>query len=375
MFRGGGGGGKNTDRVKEQQQQQQEDELRNQRAASPPPPPQVYALKSIQLDRISPLFLKELENEIDILRTLDHPNIVKAHEVYWASSRKNPQIYIVMDCCDGGDLYTRSPYSERQSARITANLVSAIKYMHDHGIVHRDLKFENIMFESRSRQAQIKILDFGLSKKFCNKPGIMTDRVGTIYTMAPQVLQGIYSSQADLWAIGVISFMLLSSAKPFYSKRRHKMIDLIMRADYSFQAPVWETVSSNAKNFVSQLLVVDPNVRMDAAAALQHTWLVNREQMSDEVPSQDLLKAVDGCLLNYVQASSFKKLALNVIAHQANSSEDILRLRNAFKAYDPDNNGVITYQEFEASLKNMNYSTETIQDIFDSIDLDQDGYV
>jgi serine/threonine protein kinase len=107
--------------------------------------PQVFALKSIQLDRISPLFLKELENEIDILRTMDHPNIVKAHEVYWASSsgggsrshHHNKQIYIVLDCCDGGDLYTRSPYSERQSARITANLTSAIKYMHDHGIVHR----------------------------------------------------------------------------------------------------------------------------------------------------------------------------------------------------------------------------------------------
>jgi calcium-dependent protein kinase len=169
--------------------------------------------------------------------------------------------------------------------------------------------------------------------------------------------------------------MLLSTTKPFYHKRRHKMIDLIMRADYNFQAPVWETISDSAKDFVSQLLVVDPNVRMVAAAALQHTWLVNREQTSDEVPSQSLLKAVDGCLLSYVQTSSFKKLALNVIAHQANSSDDILRLRNAFKAYDPDKNGVITYQEFEEVLKKQNYSTEAIQEIFNSIDLDRDGYV
>lgn len=167
--------------------------------------------------------------------------------------------------------------------------------------------------------------------------------------------------------------MLLSASKPFYHKRRRKMIDQILRADYSFQAPVWKSISENAKDFVTQLLVVDPKVRMDATAALQHTWIVNREQTSDEVPSEDLLKAVDGCLLNYIHTSSFKKLALNVIAHQANSSEEILQLRNAFKAYDTNKNGVITYQEFEDALKKMKYSSETIQEIFSSIDVDRDG--
>jgi serine/threonine protein kinase len=155
MFRGSFGKkgeqvGKRTEvGNKEQQQQQQLHNNTNSASAqgggrvASPPPSQVYALKSIQLDRISPLFLKELENEIDILRTLDHPNIVKAHEVYWSGGgkshdkKKNKQIYVVLDCCDGGDLYERQPYSERQSARITTCLVSAIKYMHDHGIVHR----------------------------------------------------------------------------------------------------------------------------------------------------------------------------------------------------------------------------------------------
>ena len=138
-----------------------------------------YALKMIQLDRISPLFVEELKNEIAIMRNMDHPNIVKATEVY--VYRK--QIYIIMEACDGGDLYTRSPYSERQAGRYTAQLLSAIQYMHDHSIVHRDLKYENIMFETTSAHSEIKVIDFGLSKKFLSeKPGVMTERVGTVYT-------------------------------------------------------------------------------------------------------------------------------------------------------------------------------------------------
>lgn len=139
----------------------------------------IYALKMIQLDRVSPLFLEELKNEIAILRTMDHPNIVKATEVY--TYRK--QIYIVMEACDGGDLYTRSPYSERQAATYMAQILSAINYMHEHSIVHRDLKYENVLFETTAPQSQVKVIDFGLSKKFLSdKPGVMTQRVGTVYT-------------------------------------------------------------------------------------------------------------------------------------------------------------------------------------------------
>ena len=108
------------------------------------------------------LEILQLRNEIDILRNLDHPNIIKPLEVY--DGKK--QIYMVLELCDGGDLYKRAPYSEKDSATIMGKLLSAIKYMHDHGIVHRDLKFENIMFESKAKDAEIKVIDFGLSKKF-----------------------------------------------------------------------------------------------------------------------------------------------------------------------------------------------------------------
>ena len=164
------------------------------------------------------MFVSEMMNEIDILRKMDHPNIVKAYEVYKSKSN----IYVVMEFCSGGDLYARNPYDETDAAKIVGKLLSALAYMHGKGIVHRDLKFENIMFESKAPDAEIKVLDFGLSKKFKDgHTGLMTEGVGTIYTMSPQVLEGEYSEKADLWAVGVIAYMLLSNKKPFHSRNRY----------------------------------------------------------------------------------------------------------------------------------------------------------
>lgn len=202
----------------------------------------------------------------------------------------------------------------------------------------------------------------------------MTDRVGTMYTMAPQVLQGIYSSQADLWSTGVIAYMLLSASKPFYHKRRRKMIDLIMRGKFEFYAPVWKDISDDAKSFCTALLQVDPKVRLTAAAALEHSFIVSRETLPTEVPSEETLKAVDDCLLNYRQTSELKKLALNVIAHRS-TAEEILQLRQAFDAYDTSNDGIITYGEFKEALARLDYGDKELQSIFSSIDVNRNGYI
>ncbi|EJK71500.1 hypothetical protein THAOC_07053 [Thalassiosira oceanica] len=121
-----------------------------------------YALKSIQLRLVERKYLVEFRNEINVMRSLDHPNIVKAYEVY--ETERN--IYILMEYCSGGDLYSRAPYTETEAAKIVSHLCSAISHMHKNGCVHRDLKFENIMFQSKRQSAQIQVLDFGLSKRF-----------------------------------------------------------------------------------------------------------------------------------------------------------------------------------------------------------------
>ena len=138
-----------------------------------------YAMKSIHLDRVTDKnFLAELRNEIDILKRLDHPHIVRAIETF----EHKDQISIIMELCSGGDLYSRDPYTEEQAARIISSILSAIVYMHGRNIVHRDLKYENVLFVNDSPHAEIKLIDFGLSKIYGDKSEI-AEGVGTIYTM------------------------------------------------------------------------------------------------------------------------------------------------------------------------------------------------
>jgi serine/threonine protein kinase len=334
--------------------------------------PVAYALKSIQMARISASFREELKNEIDILNAMDHPNIVKLHEVI----NHKEQIYMILELCDGGDLYTRLPYTEKDSAYITGKLLSAIKYMHDHKIVHRDLKFENIMFENKSAEAEIKVIDFGLSKKFVSsKMGIMREGVGTLYSMAPQVLQGIYTSQADMWSVGVLAYMLLSSHRPFYSKKRNVMIDKIMRCDYNFKKSYWILISSEAKDFINKLLVMDPTVRYRAQQAQAHTWMKKEFKIDERGPTETTTSRVNDILSAYKNTLPLKKLALNVIAHRS-TTDEIVNLRKAFDKFDAANNGVISSEEFKAALQEKcSYSETEIQEMFNSIDVNQNGHI
>mmetsp|Transcript_23294 Transcript_23294/g.33389 ORF Transcript_23294/g.33389 Transcript_23294/m.33389 type:complete len:350 (-) Transcript_23294:1404-2453(-) len=231
------------------------------------------------------------------------------------------------------------------------------------------------MWESESEDAELKLIDFGLSKKFLpNEHRTMTEGVGTIYTMAPQVLQGIYTSQADLWSVGVIAFMLMGSQKPFYHKRRRRVIDKIMRADYQYRGLIWEGISKEGKDFIDNLLVLDPKNRMNATTALQHNWLDNQFSLSDRRPNESLMNDIEHNLLHYKYQSDLKKIALNVIAHRS-SADEIMDLRKAFDQYDSENDGTITFSEFKMALEKSNYSDEEMHSIFDSIDVNQNGTI
>ena len=169
------------------------------------------------------------------------------------------------------------------------------------------------MFEHKGKDAEIKVIDFGLSKKFSNnKIGVMHEGVGTLYSMSPQVLQGVYTSQADLWSAGVMTYMLLSSHRPFYHRHRKVMIDRIMRADYNFEKDYWNPISDEAKDYINNLLVLDPKNRMNATKALKHKWLSKEFNLSDRLPDQTTADAVQDNLIHYKDTSKLKKIALNV---------------------------------------------------------------
>jgi len=233
------------------------------------------------------------------------------------------------------------------------------------------------MFESTDRKAAIKIIDFGLSAKFIpSKFEPMTARVGTVYTMSPQVIKKDYTSQADMWACGVISFALLSDRLPFYAKSRGLIIYKILSGKISFSSSKWDAISDDAKDFVSCLLKYDPKERLTAEQALEHNWLQTVDSLTERKPSDELLDVVMKSLLlkDTCRNSDLKKLAIYTIASRA-STDEVAHIREVFDHYDTENNGTISFEEFKAALSEYECSEEQLKGMFKSIGVDEYGQI
>ncbi|KAG7355129.1 serine:threonine protein kinase [Nitzschia inconspicua] len=329
-----------------------------------------YAMKSIHLSRVTDdTFVTELKNEIAILKQLDHPYIVRPIETF---EHRN-QIFIVMELCSGGDLYSRDPYTEEEAARIVSSILSAIAYMHSRNIAHRDLKYENILFSSASPTAEIKLIDFGLSKIYGDDLQL-TEGVGTVYTMAPEVLKGSYTRKADIWSIGVITYMLLSSQMPFYGRKRRHIIEQILNCQYDFRGRRWKRISQQAKNFIEELLVFDQDERIDATTALSLTWLNKRFAATTRGPQKEEETMARQAMLRYAGYTKLKRMALMVVAHKSTSAE-IGILRKVFQKYDKRQDGCITFDQFCEALKESGHSTNDMKEMFEAVDLDGTGRI
>jgi len=219
-----------------------------------------------------------LEAEVNILTACDHPNVVKLHLICDTPDT----LYLVLELLTGGELFDRiiakGHYSEADARKLTITLLDCLAYLHSKGIAHRDLKPENILLKDTSEDAVIKVTDFGLSKIFADDTHgevIMKTACGTPGYVAPEVLtHEAYSSQVDLWSVGVIVYILLCGFPPFYGDNDAQMFKKIKAGQYKFLAPYWDPISADAKDFVAKLLVVDNKKRMTATEALKHKWLM-----------------------------------------------------------------------------------------------------
>jgi serine/threonine protein kinase len=327
-----------------------------------------YALKSIHLDRVKDdTYKEEMINEISILQKLDHPNIVKAMETFDFRNR----LYLVLQLCSGGDLYARDPYTEEQACKIISSIIDAVAYMHTKGIVHRDLKFENIMFANPSSN-EVKIIDFGLSKKYAHEEHLH-DAVGTVYTMAPEVLRGDYDSKVDVWSCGVIVYMLLSSSLPFYGKTRQHVVRRIVAGKYSFKARRWRSISSDAKKFVVTLLEANAKKRPSAVEALRMPWIRKTAGCGSAVDVTALDK-VQATIQTFAEYGTLKKLALLVIAYKS-TDEEVGFLRKVFGDFDSLHDGEIELDEFKQALKDYHYTEQELERMFSALDIDKTGSI
>jgi len=230
------------------------------------------AIKIIDKDAIKEK--KEmLEREVDILKRIQHPNIIAVVEIYETPRYLN----LVMELATGGELFdsivSRGKYSEKDAASILQQVASACAYLHSIGIVHRDLKPENLLLESKGPDAKVKIADFGLSK-IMEAQSVLQTACGTPGYVAPEVLIGEgYNQEVDVWSIGVIMYILLCGFPPFYAENNSKLFEKIMAGTYSFPSPYWDKVSASAKDLVKCMLVVDPKNRYTSAQVMEHPWI------------------------------------------------------------------------------------------------------
>lgn len=231
---------------------------------------QTYAMKTMtkQIDK------KIIKTEIGILLRLQHPNIIRLKEIYESEAK----IFLIMELVTGGELFDRIVergfYSEKDAALVVQQLLEAIKYLHENDITHRDLKPENLLYDNEKDDSPLKLADFGLSKMLTESTSMQTV-CGTPGYCAPEVLLGKeYSNSIDLWAVGVIAYILLCGFEPFYDERGdQQMFQKILKCNYKFVSPWWDEISQNAKDFVQKLIVLEPEKRLTAKEALDHDWV------------------------------------------------------------------------------------------------------
>ena len=235
-----------------------------------------FACKTIDKAKIRRL--DHLHREVNLLSEINHRGIMKMVDCY----EDNNFVHIVSEKCTGGELFdkiienttTTGCFSERSASCIIKSLLQAVAYLHENDIVHRDIKPENILFIS-SHDDSIKLIDFGLSRRHQKNEAPMSNPVGTAYYMAPELLKGKYNKSCDIWAIGIVAYILLCGYPPFNGDTDPAIFDTIESGNLEFPNRAWSSKSAMAKDFVKCLLRRDAQMRFTAKEALFHPWILS----------------------------------------------------------------------------------------------------
>jgi len=325
------------------------------------------ALKAMRLKE--PEEWQDFHNEILIMtRIKRHHNI--CHILDSADDKKFG--YIVMQACSGGELFdriTQKGLSEREAALAVVDVLSAVRYIHAKRIIHRDLKPENLLYKDKDPGAPLKVIDFGLAVLV--EPKHMVDECcGTTSYMAPEVLTGPYDVQCDLWSVGVIVYFMMCGYLPFMGRNDEEKESKILRGAYSFKDNSWNLVSSEAKDFISKLLVQNPKARMTGKQALQHPWIVKRANLSNEPLGEEITKGLKA----YAANNRFERAVRHKMATNLTTAE-LQHWRNKFEELDKEDTGEIPIAEMHKVLKEGAGDGEDLSKMLAELDIDGDGTI
>lgn len=351
-----------------------------------------------------------LLTEVEIMKKLDHPNIIKMFEFFQDDKR----FYIVTELLTGGELFEKivnnKNYNEAIAAKYMKELLSAIAYCHAHNIVHRDLKPENLLFETHADDSPLKVIDFGTSQ-FFNQEKKLKSKQGTPYYIAPEVLKKNYNEKCDLWSCGIIMYILLVGKPPYKGSLEKEILEQVEKGSILMDIPEIKCLSIEAKNLLNSLLKVNPTKRISASQALSHKWIKSIEEKKF-CESNNLI------LINLQHFQSHAKLEQAVyfyIMTQLITNKEKTELRAVFESMDknhdgqlskeelidgymqisksraeaeaivneifseadPDGNGVLDYTEFLIATCNKKtiLSEETLSKTFGMFDEDKSGYI
>uniref|UniRef100_A0A3B4XZQ5 calcium/calmodulin-dependent protein kinase n=1 Tax=Seriola lalandi dorsalis TaxID=1841481 RepID=A0A3B4XZQ5_SERLL len=298
---------------------------------------QEYAAKIINTKKLSARDHQKLEREARICRLLKHPNIVRLHD----SISEEGFHYLVFDLVTGGELFedivAREYYSEADASHCISQILESVNHIHQHDIVHRDLKPENLLLASKMKGAAVKLADFGLAIEVQGDQQAWFGFAGTPGYLSPEVLRkDPYGKPVDIWACGVILYILLVGYPPFWDEDQHKLYQQIKAGAYDFPSPEWDTVTPEAKNLINQMLTINPAKRITAEQALKHPWVCHRSTVASMMHRQETVE----CLRKFNARRKLKVLIFNLLIYlfafssqpsTNNSKNSIVSAINALK--------------------------------------------
>uniref|UniRef100_A0A8D1RNS2 calcium/calmodulin-dependent protein kinase n=4 Tax=Laurasiatheria TaxID=314145 RepID=A0A8D1RNS2_PIG len=323
------------------------------------PTGQEYAAKIINTKKLSARDHQKLEREARICRLLKHPNIVRLHD----SISEEGFHYLVFDLVTGGELFedivAREYYSEADASHCIQQILESVNHCHLNGIVHRDLKPENLLLASKSKGAAVKLADFGLAIEVQGDQQAWFGFAGTPGYLSPEVLRkDPYGKPVDMWACGVILYILLVGYPPFWDEDQHRLYQQIKAGAYDFPSPEWDTVTPEAKDLINKMLTINPAKRITASEALKHPWICQRSTVASMMHRQE---TVD-CLKKFNARRKLKGAILTTMLATRNFSaaKSLLKKPDGVKESTESSNTTIEDEDVKARKQEIIKVTEQL---------------